>query len=73
MFEMKKGDVVSFEPRGTEIVLLTEGVVEIDNDKDTLVLKKGMPAAAVFPGENVYLAAAEDSLVFRASAGFHNG
>lgn len=71
VFMLKKGDTVSFEPGGVEIILLTEGLVELDNDEDLIALKKGIPSAAVFPGQQVYLAAAEDSIVFRASGGFH--
>ena len=65
---MEKGDVASFNPTTTEIVLLTEGVVEADDDDTTIKLQAGTPSAVVFPGATVYLAAAAKSVVFRASA-----
>jgi len=68
VFEMEKGDVASFNPTTTEIVLLTEGVVEADDDDTTIKLQAGTPSAVVFPGATVYLAAAAKSVVFRASA-----
>jgi len=72
VFELEKGDTISFQPAGVEILLLTEGVVELDDDKETIKLQKGDPAAVVFPGQVVYLAAAAKSTVFRASGAFHN-
>jgi len=72
VFEMEKGDVASFNPTTTEIVLLTEGVVEADDDDTTIKLQAGTPSAVVFPGATVYLAAAAKSVVFRASAAIHN-
>lgn len=68
VFEMEKGDVASFNPTTTEIVLLTEGIVEADDDETTIKLQAGTPSAVVFPGATVYLAAAAKSVVFRASA-----
>jgi len=72
MFELKAGDIVSFDPMDVEIILLTEGITELDDEKDTIRLQQGTPVASVFPGQKVYLAAAEDSIVFRASGGIHN-
>ncbi|MEO5945888.1 MAG: mannose-6-phosphate isomerase, class I [Chitinophagaceae bacterium] len=68
VFDMEKGDVASFNPNTTEIVLLTEGIVEADDDDTTIRLQPGTPSAVVFPGSTVYLAAAAKSVVFRASA-----
>ncbi len=72
VFEMEKGDVASFNPTTTEIVLLTEGIVEADDDDTTIKLQAGTPSAVVFPGATVFLAAAAKSVVFRASASIHN-
>lgn len=72
VFELEAGDTVSFKPQGVEVVLLTEGIAEIDDENDTIRLQAGSPAAVVFPGHTVYLAAAVKSTVFRASAGIHN-
>lgn len=68
VFEMEKGDIASFNPTTTEIVLLTQGIVEADDDDTTIKLQAGTPSAVVFPGATVYLAAAAKSVVFRASA-----
>lgn len=68
VFEMEKGDVTSFIPATTEILLLTEGIVEVDDEHTVVKLRDGLPAAAVFPGDTIYLAAATKSTVFRASA-----
>ncbi len=72
VFELEKGDTISFQPAEVEILLLTEGVLELDDDKEIIKLQKGDPAAVVFPGQVVYLAAAAKSTVFRASGAFHN-
>ncbi len=67
VFEMEKGDTVSFEPSTTEMLLLTDGIVEADDDNTVIKLQVGSPSAVVFPGGTVYLAAATKSTVFRAS------
>ncbi|HRE38392.1 MAG TPA: mannose-6-phosphate isomerase, class I [Chitinophagaceae bacterium] len=72
VFELEAGDIVSFYPQEVETVLLTEGITEIDNENDTIRLQAGSPAAVVFPGDKVYLAAAAKSFVFRASGRIHN-
>ncbi len=73
VFELEKGDTVSFEPSTVEILLLTEGVAELDDDKIAIKLEPGNPSAVVFPGQPVYLAAAVKSTVFRASLANNNG
>jgi len=72
VFELEAGDTFSFNPQGVETVLLTEGMTEIDDENDTIRLQAGSPAAVVFPGHKVYLAAAVKSTVFRASSRIHN-
>lgn len=67
VFEMNKGDIFSFDPKAISFLLLTEGVVEIDDEQTVVKLQKGDPAVAVFPGEKIYLAAATNSTVFKAS------
>ncbi len=71
-FEMESGDVIPFIPNGEEILLLTEGIVEVDDDKIALKLEKGNPSAVAFPGQVIYLAAAAKSTVFRASGNINN-
>lgn len=72
VFELEAGDTIFFTPVGVEILLLTEGVVELDDDNITVKLQTGYPSAVVFPGQLLYLAAASKSTVFRASALIHN-
>ncbi len=73
VFELEAGDTVSFTPTSVEILLLTEGIAELDDDNIAIKLQKGNPSAVVFPGQTVYLAAAAKSTVFRASAGINRG
>jgi len=67
VFELEAGNTVSFQPTGTEIILLTEGMVELDDDENAIKLEPGNPAAVVLGGETVYIAAAAKSTVFRAT------
>ncbi|MEQ1677226.1 MAG: mannose-6-phosphate isomerase, class I [Chitinophagaceae bacterium] len=67
VFELEAGETVPFTPGGVEILLLMEGKVEADDDDTTVKLQAGNPSAVVFPGREVYLAAATKSVVFRAS------
>ncbi len=73
VFELEAGDTISFSPAGVEILLLTEGVAELDDDTITVKLQNGNPSAVVLPGQLLYLAAATKSIVFKASALIHNG
>ncbi len=73
VFELEAGGIISFTPASEEILLLTEGVAEADDDKIALKLEKGNPSAVLFPGQLVYLAAATKSTVYRASTAIHNG
>ncbi len=72
VFELKAGDTVSFTPVSVEILLITDGVAELDDEQYLVRLQAGNPAAVVFPGLPVYLAAASDCTVFRAGEGIHN-
>jgi mannose-6-phosphate isomerase len=72
VFELNAGETISFEPAGVEILLLTEGVAELDDDNIAIRLALGNPSAAVFPEQTVYLAAATNATVFRASGAIHN-
>ncbi len=68
VFELEAGETISFTPVAVEILLLTEGMAEIDDDNVTVKLQPGNPSAVVFPGQAVYMAAAAKSTVYRASA-----
>ena len=73
VFELAAGEIISFTPLTTEILLLTEGVSELDDDNIAIRLEAGNPSAVIFPGQPVYLAAAAKSTVFRASVPVNNG
>ena len=73
VYELDAGEIISFFPVATEILLLTEGVAELDDDKIAIKLVAGNPSAVVFPGQQVYLAAAAKSIVFRATVPVNNG
>ena len=73
VFELAAGEIVSFTPTTTEILLLTEGVAELDDDNIAVRLEAGNPSAVIFPGQAVYLAAASKSTVYRASAAINKG
>jgi mannose-6-phosphate isomerase len=72
LFDLKAGETVSFTPESVEIILLTNGVAELDDEENLVKLQLGNPSAVVFPGQTVYLAAATDCTVFRAREGIHN-
>jgi mannose-6-phosphate isomerase len=72
LFDLKAGETVSFTPETVEILLLTNGKAELDDEENLVKLQMGNPSAVVFPGQTVYLAAATDCTVFRAREGIHN-
>jgi mannose-6-phosphate isomerase len=72
-FELKKGDTAWFTPPGPEIVVLTQGDVELESTDGALVLKPGQPSAVLLPGTTISLKAVTESLVFRAAVPAHNG
>jgi len=67
VIDLAAGDTISFTPITTEILLLTEGMAELDDDNIEVRLGQGNPAAVAFTGQVVYLAAATRSTIFRAS------
>ena len=71
VFEMKAGEKTSFLPVTTEILLLTDGIVELSSDNHQLELKMGEPSAVAFEGKTVKLTAVTDATVFRASVPIH--
>lgn len=73
VFDFRETGQVSFTPHTTEILLLMEGNAIISGKQDKVVLEKGSPAAVVFPGEEVQVAAACPSLVFRATVPVDSG
>ncbi len=72
VFELAANETISFTPANTDILLLTEGLAEVDDDNATVRLQPGNPSAVVFAGQPVYIAAAADSTIFRATAAIHS-
>ncbi len=73
VFELKAGRAVSFSPVTAEILLLTNGMAELDNGTAKLKLQPGNPSAMVFPGKPVHLSSTGGSTVFRASVAVDKG
>jgi len=73
VFELEAGETTGFSPLSVEILLLTEGVIELDDDNIAIKLQQGNPSAVVLPGQPVYLAAAAKSTIFRASMPVNSG
>jgi mannose-6-phosphate isomerase len=67
VFDLKPGRAISFQPITAEIMLLTDGVVELTNGSEILALKKGSPSAIVFPDQTIQLKALAKATVFRAT------
>jgi mannose-6-phosphate isomerase len=67
VFELKKGETISFTPLTAEILLLTEGNAELSNESVKLKLQIGNPSAIVFPGKEVRLSSIPGATVYRAS------
>jgi mannose-6-phosphate isomerase class I len=68
---LKAGIIVSFVPSTSEILLLIEGSVELDNGIETITLQKGHPSAIAFPDQSVHLHAGDEAVVYRASVPVH--
>lgn len=65
-YQLKKGEEATIDVKTAEILLLTNGEVELTNKKIKVELKAGTLAAAAFDGAKVKMKAKEDSLLFRA-------
>ena len=73
VFKLKAGDSISFLPVTAEIILLTEGIAELDNGAGVIKLEPGHPSAIVFAGKAVKLSSVSGAVIFRASVPVHNG
>jgi mannose-6-phosphate isomerase len=67
VFDLKAGGTVSFSPFATEILLLTEGNITLNNGTKSISCKPGSPSIVALPGEPVTLTAVTNSIVFRAA------
>ena len=70
-FELAAGQQNTFQSSTADILLLTEGEVEVSCDDQRLQLRAGEPAALVLPGAAIILRAIRKSLVFRATVPVH--
>jgi len=66
-YELKTGDEILLHPVTAELLLLTEGEVELTAGDTRVVLKAGAIAAAAFPETTVKVLAGAPSLLFRAT------
>jgi len=66
-FSLKAGETIELHPAGAEIYLLIEGELEMGDENNQLVLKKGNPSALVLPGHVLRIKARQGSWLFRAS------
>ena len=72
VFELAQNEVVTATATSTEIILVTDGVVKLDNEG--INLEAGQPVAVILP-ETFYALSGltEKAIVFRASVPIHNG
>jgi len=66
VFDLKSNET-TFNPVTAEIILVTEGTVELQAGAQKLKLQQGHPAAVVFPGNPVKLVSVSGATVFRAT------
>lgn len=73
VFELEQGATTTFLPVTAEALVITEGILEITDGTDTIILEEGKPSGMVFSGKEILLKAASKATVFRASVAVHNG
>jgi mannose-6-phosphate isomerase len=66
-FSLEPPKFATFTSHAAEILLLTDGKVDIICGKDTLRLEAGKPSAFIFPDQLVKLVPLENATVFRAT------
>jgi mannose-6-phosphate isomerase len=69
LLEMDEGSSYSFTTRCGEILLLTDGAVELKSDNAAIFLEQGHPAAFACASEKINIKANKKSWLFRASGG----
>ena len=72
-FVLEAGKSAQFTPSTAEMLLLTEGMVEISAGDEVVRLQPGTPSAIAIPGNTVRMQALEKSAVYRASVPIHSG
>ena len=65
-FRLNKGSKSNFTSQTAEVLLLVEGEVVIKDKNNSIILKKGQPAAMVLAGNDLQVTANEPSWYFRA-------
>lgn len=66
-YDLPGDNRLDFTTHSAEIILITEGSVEIADDKLALELRPGSPAAVVMPGVTISVKALSHASLFRAS------
>ena len=72
-FVLEAGKKAQFTAITAEMLLLTEGMVEISAGDEVVRLQPGTPSAIALPGNTVHIHALERSAVYRASVPIHSG
>ena len=67
IFDLKAGDNIPIVAATAEILVLTEGIAELEYEGRRIILQAGNPSAIIFPGRPVQLKSKEEAVVFRAS------
>jgi mannose-6-phosphate isomerase len=70
-FELPGGQENSFETATADIILLVNGLLQLECGGETLALKTG-ESAVILPGQPVNMRSLDDALLFRASVPVHN-
>jgi len=65
-YDLARGENFAWLASTAEIILLIEGEVTISSKEGNIFLKRGTPAAIVFPGDEIAVSAKEKSLIFKA-------
>ena len=71
--KLEAGKKAQFTAITAEMLLLTEGMVEISAGDEVVRLQPGTPSAIALPGNTVHIHALERSAVYRASVPIHSG
>jgi len=66
-YSLAKGEITTVLPTTAEILLLVSGEAELSSKDGNISIKKGQPAAVLFPGNGISIKAKEATVFYRAS------
>ncbi|OSZ77503.1 mannose-6-phosphate isomerase, class I [Chitinophagaceae bacterium IBVUCB2] len=72
VIELEPNQVATFSTTLTEILLLTEGAVEVSSGDSSIELKSGSVSAVVLPGTTVVVKGRSKATIYRASTAINN-